>query len=104
MSELEQLQSENRRLRNENALLELHCADLESKLDATMDTIAELESQELDNCPLVGGDEEQVYYASKNRNKFHRLSSNRRHVDGVRRGHTFAAQSELTVSAEYGIK
>lgn len=75
MSELERLQSENRRLRNENALLELHCADLESKLDAAVESIAELEGEETDDDrPLVWGDEEQVYYASKNRKKFHRPS------------------------------
>ena len=72
MSEVEQLEQENFQLRADYDRLVRVVAELGIDLQSTEQRLADLETERL--APAVGGDEEHVYYASKNRNKFHRPS------------------------------
>jgi len=70
MSEVEQLQQETFQLRADYERLVRVIAELGMNLQSAEQRLAEFETERLE--PAVGGDEEQVYYASKNRRKFHR--------------------------------
>jgi hypothetical protein len=76
MDRIEQLESENRRLRTNYEILEQQHEELEHELEAAGERIAELENElEHENDGFTNGsDEECVYLASRRRPHFHRLS------------------------------